>query len=328
MEQPIVFVNVGWMENYKGPKNDPTLGGHGWLKKHDYGHEAWNFLPEKGRCYGYVPGAGRVNIRNLGATSRDESVQGVTVVWVARSPQDKVTYLVGWYRDARIHIDKEHTELVRDDSITVGYQIDAPVACARLLTLDQRTLAVPTAKAKGNMGQRPIWYGNDSFVKQVRAYINADGELTRSSRSMARGARQPDPELRKKIELAAIRHATRYYKSSKGGRRSVDSVEKDNVGWDLNILGGDVELRVEVKGLSGDAMCVELTPNEYTAMMRPQYRSSYVVYVVTNALHASAASHVFRYNAEVSKGRSHIWMASDGRRLVIQELTGARLTAK
>ncbi len=29
MSQPLVFVNVGWMVAYRGPDNDPTLGGHG-----------------------------------------------------------------------------------------------------------------------------------------------------------------------------------------------------------------------------------------------------------------------------------------------------------
>ncbi|WP_410723360.1 protein NO VEIN domain-containing protein, partial [Burkholderia sp. SIMBA_042] len=76
----------------------------------------------------------------------------------------------------------------------------------------------------------------------------------------------------------------RYYESEEGGNRTVSSVEEDNVGWDLTVTGGDVTLKVEVKGLSGHELCVELTPNEYKQMVSPEHRAMYAVYVVTGAL--------------------------------------------
>ncbi|WP_339159465.1 hypothetical protein [Methylobacterium bullatum] len=39
----------------------------------------------------------------------------------------------------------------------------------------------------------------------------------------------------KLIELAAVRHSTDYYRSRAGGSQVVDSIEKDGVGWDLNV---------------------------------------------------------------------------------------------
>lgn len=92
------------------------------------------------------------------------------------------------------------------------------------------------------------------------------------------------------------------------------------------MTGGDVTLKVEVKGLSGSNLCVELTPNEYKQMHSFEHRSMYAVYVVTAALSSAAAAHIFYYNAELSNGRNHVWTAEDGRILKIEPLTGARLT--
>ena len=38
----------------------------------------------------------------------------------------------------------------------------------------------------------------------------------------------------------------------------VTSVERDNVGWDLTAVLGERELKLEVKGLSGSQVVVEL----------------------------------------------------------------------
>lgn len=329
MSEPLVFVNVGWMVAYRGPTNDPTLGGHGWLKTHTYGHEAWNFQPHKGRLYGYVPRSARINLRKLGAPASAEELTGVTVVWVARSPRNGVTYVAGWYRNASVHRDSNHYKVPRSTDEVIEYQIEAPVGEATLLAPDQRVLEVPTAKVKGNLGQSPVWYGNPSFAARVRAHLETGGTAPKpSKKKSAAAAKQPDPDERKRIELAAIQHAIRYYESPAGGNRVVQSVEKDNAGWDLTVTGGDVTLKVEVKGLSGNEVCVELTPNEYLQMRATEHRTMYVVYVVTAATTASARSHVFYYNVDVSKGRNHVWMTEDGRILKIKELTGARLFAE
>jgi hypothetical protein len=146
-------------------------------------------------------------------------------------------------------------------------------------------------------------------------------------KSGGRGRKDIDPATRKLIEVAAVRHAIRYYESDEGGNRTVSSVEKDNVGWDLTVTGGDVTLKVEVKGLSGRELCVELTPNEYKQMVSPEHRAMYTVYVVTEALSSRAKAHIFYYNAEASGGGSHVWNSVDGRILNVQQIVGARLTA-
>lgn len=327
MEQPLVFVNVGWMVSYQGVNNDPTLGGHGWLKNHDYGHEAWNFLSVKGELYGYVPRSARINLKRLGANSKDEMIAGVTVVWIARNPRDGGTYIAGWYRNALIHKESNHLKVARSSKQVVEYQIQAPASEARLLNPDQRILRVPTAKVKGNLGQSPVWYGNPDFLMRVREYLENDGVIdNRREKGGSKAPRNQDPEMRKLVELAAVRHAIAYYTSQAGGSHTVKSVELDNVGWDLTVIGGDVTLKVEVKGLSGSNLCVELTPNEYRKMSSPEHRNMYVVYVVTNALTPYAKSNVFYYNSDASHGRVHVWATEDGQLLNIEEFVGARLT--
>lgn len=327
----MVFVNIGWMKDYAGVStSDPAVGGHGYLKQGHVGHEVFNFLPYRGKIYGYVPRAARINLKNLGGFASDESIGAVTVVWIARNPRDKKTYVVGWYKNATVFRDNDHIKLKRKDGFDVVYQITAQADAATLLPVDQRLFQIPTAKVEGNLGQSPVWYGGkEEFRESVVAYVEAGGTFKVKAKAGSKAVkRQNDPELRKKIELAAVRHATAYYESPEGGSQVVESFEKDGVGWDLTVTAptGAV-LKVEVKGLSGRDVVVELTPNEYEKMKAPANRADYIVYIVTEALTPKARSHVFRHNAEASKGKDLVWATADGRRFKIEERVAARLSA-
>lgn len=330
MSEPLLFANVGWMNRYEGQfEDDPTLGNHGWLKNHKWGHEAWNFKPYRGKVYGYVPGrANKINLNNLGANTKDESIEGVTVVFIAREPRSKETRIVGWYRNATVFRTVGNATIRREPDVDVQYQIVANKVDATLLPHLQRAFRVPTAKVPRNLGQSPLWYGGtDAFRETVRRYIGSGGAIPLPKPSGKAGSpRQPNPEMRKMIEVAAVRHAWDFYESVNGGSWQVESVERDGVGWDLTVTRGAEVLKVEVKGLSGRDLCVELTPNEYTKMQSPVNRTDYVIYVVTEASTKNSKSHVFYYNALLSQGRNHLWRTEDGRQLNIKELTGARLT--
>lgn len=328
MNSPIVFINVGWMKFYNGPSDaDPTLGGHGHLKKSTVGHEAWNFRPYRGQLLGYVPRSATINLTRLGGKRRSEWVDGVTVVWIAKSPRDRKNYIVGWYMNATVYRNNEHLRVMRSGEVSVGYQVVAkPEAGAKLLPVDARVFRIPTAKEKGNLGQSPVWYGkDDDFRAHVRAYIGTDGAKPASSKA-GKSPRQPDVELRRKIEQAAIDHAIAHYTSAAGGNRSVISVELDGKGWDLEATAADGSvLNVEVKGLSGSQVVVELTPNEYAKMQSE--RGRYVIYILSNALENARRAHVFRFDAEQSSKKTLIWEADDGRILAIEEKIAARLSA-
>lgn len=318
----LVFVNVCWMVKYAGPSsNDPCLGGFGYLKDHEVGHESWNFMPRGGKLYGYAPRSTRIDVTKIGAASKVAPAQGVTVVWIARHPSTGKTLIVGWYKNATIH--PQHFSLQRKQGFAVDYQIEAPERQAVLLTPDQRQFVIPTAKEKGNLGQSPVWYGGaDKFRRSVMSYLDKGVGAPKSDKAPGRSPRNNDPEARKRIELAAVRHATRHYESIAGGSHTVVSVEKDCVGWDLVCTAplGE-ELKVEVKGLTGAQLVVELTPNEYTAMKSAKYRDHYVVYVVTEAGTKNARAYRFRY----LKVEGH-WLSEEGKRLLIYDLVAARLT--
>ena len=316
------------MVKYSGPSsNDPTLGNFGYLKTGTVGHEAWNFKPHRGKVYGYVPRSAQIRIERLGSARSDDQLQGVTVVWLARNPRDKRTYIVGWYRNATVHRDANSISLARGKSFRVGYQIEAPAGSATLLAPDARIFPIPTAKEPGNLGQSPVWYGkDDKFRAAVRAYIS-DGKLPSTRKGTS--PKQLDPELRTKIEKAAVAHATRHYTSKAGGSRTVESVEALARGWDLEATAFDGSvLKVEVKGLSGRDVLVEVTPNEYAHMISAEHRSDYIIYIVTEALEKSARAHVFRYDALLSKGKDHVWITDDFRKLTIQPLIAARLSSE
>lgn len=277
--ETLVYINHAWMTHYQGPKGDRAEGNFGFLKTNDVAHESWNFEPIKGKVYGYVPRSAEIKISRLGAKRGDGALDGVTVVWIARNPRTKQTVIVGWYRNARIHRDAEHSRLERSPGFNVGYQIEAPASDAVLLPIDARAYIIPTAKEKGNLGQSPVWYGkSDAFNNAVLAYIRCGGK---SATRRVKSPRQTDPELRRKVEQAAINHAIAHFESEAGGSHRVASVEKDGVGWDLEAFADDGSvLKIEVKGLSGKDLVVELTPNEYAKMRSPGHRMDYIIYVL------------------------------------------------
>ena len=75
-------------------------------------------------------------------------------------------------------------------------------------------------------------------------------------------------------------------------------------------------LRIEVKGLSGENVFVEITPNEYKKMN--DYQESYRLCVVPDCL-ASPIIHVFSYSSE-----KNTWLNEDGDELIIDQLISAK----
>jgi hypothetical protein len=321
----LVYINTAWMVHYRGPKGDKAEGNFGWLKTNDIAYEAWNFDPVEEKVYGYVPRSAEIKISRLGAKGDDQALDGVTVVWIARNPRTKKTVIVGWYKNARIHRDAEHSRLERSSGFDVGYQIEAHVSDAILLPIDARTYTIPTAKEKGNLGQSPVWYGkSDAFNSAVLDYVERGG--TRTSKP-DKFPRQTDPELRRKVEQAAINHAIKHFESEAGGLHYVESVEKDGVGWDLEAFTADGSvLKIEVKGLSGKEIIVELTPNEYAKMRSLEQRMDYIIYVLPEALSSKPEAHIFRHDAILSKGNHLVWVNDVGQTLRIQEIVAARLS--
>lgn len=327
-DEPLLFINAGWQIFYVGTKGDPTIGGFGHLRRHDMGHEAWNFLAVKGKVYGYIPRSTTVRDA-LGASPEDSAVSGVTVVWLARHISTGRTVIVGWYKNATVYR-RAGALRIRREGHEVMPQVVAEKDNVRLLPIDQRTFVIPTKKEPGCLGQSPVWYGRDElFRARVREFIQRDGRHVHISKNTTSGAGfNNDPAARKRIEVAAVEYATRYYQSIAGGEREVVSVERDALGWDLEAVGANDRLKVEVKGVAGDNCSVELTPNEYKAMLSAEHRKMYVVFVVTGLGSQHPQAHIFRYDRDSSTVDDPAWVSQRGQRLHIQPRMAARLSLK
>ncbi|AYJ85175.1 DUF3883 domain-containing protein (plasmid) [Sphingomonas paeninsulae] len=327
----IIYFNIGWMKHYAGASaDDPTIGGHGWLADNKHGLESFNFLPTKnGELQGYRPPGKRdkVNIDRLGAKPGEDAIEGVLAVWLAREPGSGKTLVVGWYRSATVYREARLGPFYLND-MESEYSVMASKEDAILVPIGVRSFQVSssrTAPGEG-FGQKPTWYGAPDVDRRVWAYVNGwddakkHGEPTKGKLP----PRNTDPELRRKVEKAAVRHAWNYYET-KYGKGSVESVEPYGRGWDLEVRSGDVEWLVEVKGLLNAGLTCELTPNEYEKMCSPEYCTRYVVYVVNNALAEEPAAPVpsiFTWKA------SETWLTEDGRELQVAERVGAMLTCK
>ncbi len=154
-------------------------------------------------------------------------------------------------------------------------------------------------------------------MQKLRKYVAAGGKLKPSGHPVPRNGRPIDPERKQRVEQAAIKMTSEYYE---GLGYKVNSVESDNVSWDLEAAVGDQKLKIEVKGLSGPGAVVELTPNEYGAMTSPRHRSSYRLCIVTSALDKPKL-HNFSYDS-----LRNVWLSDETNALNIQERTGARIS--
>ena len=317
----ILFCNVGWMERYQGLRSgDQIIGGGAFVKKEGRGHEVCNFSPYKKTLYGYVQTTGGyINIDRIGASSVDDSIGGVTVVWVARHPRGG-TVIVGWYKDVTVFRNYQtfpKQPPAQSQNGIDGYWINAPFASATLLPIDARVFEIPRA-VKGGIGISNVWYAyrpeSAHLVKRVRIMIKNGGisPIRKSKRGKAQ-----DQEKKAKVEKAAIIACCTHFESI---GYDVVSVEKDNVGWDLVANAGKSSLRIEVKGLSGAIFSIELTPNEYNAFT--QQASDYRLAVVVNALENPSLS-ICRYSEEQG---AWIIESEEGRMLEIKIKQSASIT--
>lgn len=307
-----LFCNTGWMESYRGNrKSDQISGGGSYVTEEGMGHEVCNFYSHKGNVYGYVQpargqrsaSAGSIKLESIvnGNASRDDMfVDGVLVIWTAKRPEGG-TVVVGWYKSATVF--REYQQFEATPALHIqngleGYRIRARSEDAKLLSVDERTIQIPR-QTQGSIGQSNVWYGNSEIGRGIALEVEALAKGKRKQRKI-KIARNTDPEHNSNVEKAAVKLAWEYYESL---GYSLVSVEKDNVGWDLEASQNKTKLRIEVKGLSGKSPNIELSPNEYKAWSENHH--CYRLAVVTAAL-TSPELHICRYNKE-----SEAWQVSN-----------------
>ena len=139
---------------------------------------------------------------------------------------------------------------------------------------------------------------NSNLVEQVKRdliylisnyYEPAFRKIISNVSSKRKGAHKTDIDKKKMVETIGYDVVTEHYE--KMGYEVVP-VFKDNVGWDLEAKDGKEILLIEVKGLSGDNINIELTPNEYKKSKSE--RNNYKICVVRNAV-SKPMLHIYSY---------------------------------
>ncbi|MDZ4688647.1 MAG: DUF3883 domain-containing protein [Planctomycetaceae bacterium] len=326
---PMIFFRITWMSRYQGVTNtDKPVGGGSYVTTHGFGHEIFNFQPFQGSVFGFGTPAGqgaddplrKLHLLRIGGRASDKSKSGVLVVWVATAPMGGL-YIVGWYRDATVFREWQPPPVGavrRHQDTDCGYFVTAQSENAVLLPPDERNFSIPQMR-QGGFGRASVWYAanrkdNAQIRENVLAYV-ASRRLPTTA-GPARPANQPDPLLRQRVETIAVETTIKHFD---GLGYDVRSVERDNIGWDLNASLSKRHLRLEVKGLSGSQIVVELTPNEYRAMK--EHQSSYRVCVVSNAL-VSPCLDVFAHSHDSGK-----WENANGMVLNLEEIIAVRCSA-
>ncbi|MEX1096397.1 MAG: DUF4268 domain-containing protein [Planctomycetales bacterium] len=155
--------------------------------------------------------------------------------------------------------------------------------------------------------------------------LDAGGDIAgRLTSELSAGAgrrtpRQANPLDRLKVEDAAVEAVWKHFAAE---QYRIKDVSRENLGWDLEAVRGKDTLFIEVKGLSGRDLCVELTPNEYAKMKSTEHCDSWRLCVVTNALTDPQLA-IFGW----SKGARQ-WEDERGRVLRIEERIAARCRAQ
>lgn len=308
------------MEYYEGlvGRDSEIHGGGSYVEEYGYGHEIFNFKKINGKVYGYAQPGGANNLERLGANVGADYLEGLIAIFTA-THKDGGNYIVGWYKDATFYREYQVTKLKerKFKNEYIGYYVEADENNTVLLSVDERFSFPQIPRGvKNGMGQSNVWYADSEEMKAFRVQVfNQINKYEQSLKNLikTRGIRNSNIESRKIIENTAIKLVSQKYK---GLGYDIKSVEKENIGWDLEAIHKKVKLRIEVKGLSGNNLSVEITPNEYLKMN--EYMDSYRLCVVTECLNKPMIN-TFCFSQE-----KNCWANDEGKELIVEQIISAR----
>lgn len=300
---------IGWMTHYNGITEADTISRGGSWPDEDK-HEVFNFSRNGKFCYGYVQGGKRCfNLSKIAGKAVDsDSLENVLVIWVAPRKTGGL-YIVGWYKNATVYRD-----YVNIKGREYSFSAKAKYEDCILLPDDERTFEVFRSKhgQRGFLGRPRVWYGDyDSpevkkHVADILSYIN--NYQNNNHKKVASKTFKVNVEQNKKIEETAVKVVINHYRRL---GYKVQSVEKENKGWDLEATKGRNTKRIEVKGLSGSEISVRISRNEYEKMTAKN-NSDYRLCIVTQALTAPHLStFVFDGGKWVDESDSSLYLSID-----------------
>lgn len=183
---PLLFCNTAWMNKYGGRSaEDPPKGGGGYVVEHGRGGEECNFVAcEDGYVYGHFETYKgdldrQVMLERLGASKRDDYLDGVDIVWTAPTQGSDPRAVIGWSRNSRLYRRRQRfndyypSDQHRKDKIE-SFMVRSKVKDVVLLRPEKRNMKLQ--RGAGWSGEVSWWYADDTknpaakrFVSLVRA---------------------------------------------------------------------------------------------------------------------------------------------------------------
>ena len=320
----LLFAKIAWMNEYKGnhDKDEPRGGGK-YIEDTGRGGEEKNFKRHKEQYYGYVPPNNRkymtLNIQeHFDARKEEHKISGITVIWIAPHLDGEGAVVVGWYRNATVF-----SQLKGKSG--GYYQTQASVKDCHLLKPEERNLRTP------KNFKRPRMYGDACTLKSEKEFLSKLNKLLNKPHTAQKQSKKPnsqsrsvDIENRRAVEQSAIDCVWTHYQNE---GYDVKSVEKDNIGYDLEVSNGFSKFCVEVKGLSRNEVHCELTPNEYKYAKCNQ--DNYFLAVVTNARDKKPRLRIFKpITKKTSKKLEWCCFFGNDIKIRTKEKTGAVVSQK
>ncbi len=300
--EKIILCRTAWMKYYEGRANiDIPRSGAKYILKNKTGGEIYNFKNRNGKCYSYFPFIRNLSLNKLEKNFKGESLTGVTVVFCAKHPTEGGVRVVGWYKNATLFRTRETN--------TFGNSYHAEVKFANSLRIpeDDRIFRVPETFGRSSLYYIALHPEKVQLLAALKKYIDNKGgiEKVETKGKIRQGrAYQPDIEKRLLVEQTAIDFAKQFYAKRYGGMKNVKTVESEKKGWDLEVKSNNIKIEIEVKGLSGIELNVELTPNEFKAFSRCS--PNYHLFIANEVLTSNPTIRIFKYQK-----RGKLWVAND-----------------
>lgn len=115
--------------------------GSGAYCKTSVGHELFNLKPNDsdGRFYGYLPPHDNPNIKKLGASSSDNYVDGIMIVYVERQPKSTNRRIVAFTDNARVYAEKQSNSCLNRFIFKQGKRVECTYTIESDYIYDLRT---------------------------------------------------------------------------------------------------------------------------------------------------------------------------------------------
>lgn len=187
--KPIIFARVASMKYYKGiTKEDKPYGGGSYVSDTGMAHECYNFKPELDEkdgneyCLGFAMLNGvlgmdaELHLEKMNGCEKmqnEESIEGVTVVFCASSPNSKTMRVVGFYKNATVYRKAQvlNFQTVENDGIYEQYFnfIAKKEDCVLLPYTERHSNSKWYVPLKGRMGAKfgfgrsNIWFARCAY---------------------------------------------------------------------------------------------------------------------------------------------------------------------